>query len=504
MENDKKKKTAVRAAIVTALVLCFAAGLAVPLLFRSASSRRLQKITDVYNLLENQWYFANDVDDLDDLLIEQAIAGMTNLEIDPHTNYFNLEEAQSFSSALKGSNAGIGISYYTNSEGNMVVQTVFINSTADTAGLQEGDVIVQVGELTAAENDADALVREIQNHRDQDLRLVLERDGEQKTVTVKPGTYDSTVSVSQEGDTGIIRLVSFSETTGDAFENAVDRLKKNGAKNLIIDVRDNTGGYLSSVLQIASKLLPADSVVFQEKDKSGRQTEKKVNKDAKPVAFDEIVVLQNGSTASASEVLIGALRDNLKNVRTVGTTSYGKGTEQVSVPFKDGTSIKYTVAEWLTPKGKSINRKGFTPDEEVESEGLGGLRYPQLEAGTQVKADEVSPYAAAIQTFLQELGYPVDRTDSYFSWAGSEALSQFQSDHGLEATGVADVQTFNALEKAAIAHYMEGAKEADAQLNKALALLGEKQEDVHEDVDEEEDVYYEESDTVYDYAAPLQ
>ena len=153
--------------------------------------------------------------------------------------------------------------------------------------------------------------------------------------------------------------------------------------------------------------------------------------------MDKIVVLQNENTASASEVLIGALKDNLGDkVTTVGTTSYGKGTEQVTVPFSDGTSFKYTIAHWYTPNGTSINKKGFKPDIKVELGEAKTTSYYKFKKKDVIKKDSVDDNAKALQVYLQYLGYNVDRTDTYFSNTSSQGLANFQQDHGLEVTAV--------------------------------------------------------------------
>ena len=177
------------------------------------------------------------------------------------------------------------------------------------------------------------------------------REGKEYTTNLIPGVFDTTVICNIYDGYGEIILFSFSENSGKDFSKAMTRLQESGIKKLVLDLRNNGGGYLNAALEISSSLIPEKSVVFKE-----QMTKNEFNQ----VKMDKIVVLQNENTASASEVLIGALKDNLgKKVTTVGTTSYGKGTEQVTVPFSDGTSFKYTVAQWYTPNGTSINKKGF-------------------------------------------------------------------------------------------------------------------------------------------------
>lgn len=431
---------------------CFLAGVSVPVIINqkqnAAADTEFEKLQAIYDILQNEWYYAAGNEDIAQELIEQAITGMTTLEEDPHTNYFNLEQAQQFTASLSGSNVGIGVSFYQGDDGQMVVRQVFINSTAEAAGLQPGDEIIQVGELNTAETSTDDLVSYIKGNEGNTLTLQVVRDGETIEMDVTPGTYDATVSARMEGTTGIVSLASFSENSGRDFAAALEKLKAAGATDLVIDLRDNSGGYLSAARDILSSLLPDDTVIFVEQLADGTQKSLTTTTNYDQIEFDQIAILQNENSASASEVLIGALKDNLGSdkVVTVGTTTYGKGTEQVTVPFSDGTSIKYTIAEWLTPNGTSINGVGFTPDIEVQESEVRTVRYALMDENSEsFGADQVNANAKAVQIYLSYLGYPADRTDEYFSAASAAALALFQQDQGLEATGVVDSETFNAL-----------------------------------------------------------
>lgn len=437
------------------------------------SSAEMEKLKAVREILDTKWYYADS--DTDTRLLEQAMTGMTTLAEDPHTNYFSLEQAQAFSQSLSGSNVGIGFSFFLNEDNQMVVQNVFVNSSADTSGLQPEDVIVQVGEHAAGSVSNEDMIAYIKSMDGQNLDLQIVRDGTPMTVTVTPGQYDSTVSVRQFGNTGLITLTNFSENSGADFQDAVRRLHQDGVTNLIIDLRDNTGGYLKAAREIASILLPDDTVIFQEKLKDGTVQELKTDSGVEAPEFDTIFLLQNENTASASEVLIGALRDNLpdEKVVTIGTTSYGKGTEQVSVAFQDGTSLKYTVAEWLTPNGDSVNGVGLVPEEVVEDLPARLARYTLMEDPEDTfTADMVHNNAKAVQIWLQYLGYPVDRTDEYFSEQSAQALRQFEAEHGLEADGVVDKATMEVLSDAVSAALSANKTAEDPALNKALELAG--------------------------------
>jgi carboxyl-terminal processing protease len=478
MENKKassKKKLTILLSGALACVLCFSAGLAIPLLKQSNSTNTsLNKLSQILNILENNWYYSNKIDDLDEMLTEQAIVGMTSLSQDLHTNYFSLEQAQQFSSALAGSNVGIGIVYYKDSEGNMVVRQVYAGSTADQAGLQAGDIISSVEDVEAFDN-ADAIVELIKNSEGQTLELAYTRDGQEYTSTLVPGSYDTSVYVNMQPEYALIGITSFSEGTAETFANALKSVKEAGYDSIILDLRGNGGGYLSAAKGVAASLLPQESVVMIEEDKDGNRTDVLVSSEYEQIDLEQIIILQDEDSASASEVLIGTLKDNLSDkVITVGQNSYGKGTEQVSVPFSDGTSLKYTVAKWYTPNGTSIDLVGFEPDVAVDEEDVFTISYTQMAEDDVIEPDTVADNAAAAQVYLAYLGYPADRTDTYFSAQGSYALSLFQADQGLEADGILDYESFTALVAAISDAIYLNESESDSTLLKAVEILNQQ------------------------------
>lgn len=435
--------------IILLCVACFGAGVSVSVILNkttAADGKEKEKFNTIYSILNSDWYYSNKIKNLDSKLMEQAIDGMTTLDKDAHTNYFDLEQAKAFSSSLEGSNVGLGISFYLNEKNHFVVSNVYVNSTADKKGLKPNDEIVSLDDLECSKNDSDTIIKYIKAHEGKSVKIKYLREGKEYTTNLIPGVFDTTVICNIYDGYGEIILSSFSENSGKDFSKAMTRLQESGIKKLVLDLRNNGGGYLNAALEISSSLIPEKSVVFKEQDKSGKFTKQMTKDEFNQVKMDKIVVLQNENTASASEVLIGALKDNLgKKVTTVGTTSYGKGTEQVTVPFSDGTSFKYTVAQWYTPNGTSINKKGFKPDIEVELPEAKTTSYYKFNKKDVIKKDSVDTNAKPLQIYLKYLGYSVDRTDSYFSNTSSEGLANFQQENGLDATGDCNKKTWDLL-----------------------------------------------------------
>lgn len=471
MSFSKEKKHKI---IITVLcVVCFGAGVSIPLIYQKGTSSNFNsKLDKVRSILKNDWYYADQIKDIDTQLEEHALKGMTTLEIDPHTNYFSLEQAEKFSSSLQGTNTGIGIQLYKQNDGNIYVKYVFINSAADHAGLQRGDVITNVGSLECAKVSLDEVISYIKDRDGKEIEFKYIRDGKTKNVKMTPSTYDSTVICNVYEDYGEIILSSFSQHSGKDVAAAMARLEDVGIKKVILDLRNNTGGYLSAAIEIASTFLPSDTVVFYEEDKHGNLTEVSTDDSFGQIEMDKIIVLQNGQTASASEALIGALKDVLKDkVTLIGTTTYGKGTEQTSVPFEDGTSLKYTIARWLTPSKESINEVGFKPDINIEDTSIGSVSYTKMEEDDVIKADTVDVNAPALQRFLQFLGYNVDRVDEYFSKTSSEGLKKFQQEYDLAPTGNCDYNTWEKLNSLALEKYNQESIKMDNVRNEAIKLL---------------------------------
>ena len=467
-----KKKWSQKNTIVAALLVCTLSGAGIGYMmphFQNTNVEGMEKIETVYSILKDKWYYADQVENIEEVLTEQALMGMTSLVQDPHTNYFDLEQAKIFQQSLAGSQVGAGFTYYVQDDGNLVVQDVFVRSAAEDAGMKKGDIITVVGNKICSQTPTEEIISYIQSQDGKEIPLHILRNDELKQLYVTPREFDSSVICNMYEGYGEIILSSFSQYSGEDFAHAVQRLENNGIDKLLLDLRGNTGGYLFSAIDVSSSLLPKKSIVFEEHEKDGKVIKNKVNKEYTPVEFEQIVILQDERTASAAEVLIGALKDNLGDiVTTVGTTTYGKGTEQVNLPFEDGTHLKYTTAQWKTPLGHSINEVGFEPDIEVENASVYSAQYVEMTDDEIIEPDTVHVNGQAIQLFLQYLGYDVDRTDTYFSEKSSAEVRKFQQENGLSVTGNVDKKTWTRLESEVRSKLNQNRLKEDQQRNRAI------------------------------------
>lgn len=471
IEAEKKRRRK-RIGIVLACILCFVGGFLLNVTIHQTSdtsSLEFQKFEEIYQIMKNNFYFGKDEDNFSETLLNGAINGMVEAGGDIHTTYLDNEQTQSFTSSIEGSFVGIGVRYYSVDDSTFLVDSVVKNSPAEEAGILAGDQLYAIDGTVCENMTTDDVQSLIVNSKSDTISIEIIREGKHQTVKVEKRTVQDSVFSEIKGDVAILELDSFAETSGEDIKSHLDSFQDAKCSSLIVDLRDNSGGYLKSVQQIASYLLPQDTVIFKEETKDGTQEDFKTLEGYKQYTFDKVVVLVNNNTASAAEVLTAALQEHL-GATVVGVTTYGKGTVQVPLTFKDGTMFKYTTAEWLTPSGKKINEKGITPDVEVRLDDAFYTSAPIMEEDEVYKPDTVNKAALSVQTYLKFLGYPVNRCDEYFSVASSEALKQYQEDKGLEVTGNIDAKTMSSLLSSCAVKWHTDEETLDLQMNKAMEL----------------------------------
>jgi carboxyl-terminal processing protease len=265
---------------------------------------------------------------------------------------------------------------------------------------------------------------------------------------------------------GKIEIRQFSSNTAKRFKDELKNLEAKGMKGLIIDVRNDPGGLLQAVVEIVEPFVPNGKPIVQIENRKGEK-EKTASRDGSKTY--PISVLINKGSASASEILAGALHDTLGS-KLIGETTFGKGTVQVTFEKEmgDGSNIKMTVYKWLTPNGTWINKKGIEPDLVVEQPGY--FKALPLSKKSTLKLDMNSDDVKNLQLMLTGLGYTLDRTDGYFGEKTAAAVKEFQRANELPVTGEVDTETANKVEKAIITTIRE--PKNDAQLKAAIQYMG--------------------------------
>ncbi len=323
----------------------------------------LDKVVDTYYAIVDNYY-----GDLDkSALIDGAVEGMINSVGDSYTSYSSTDDTSSFDETIGGSYEGIGCSVVTYSDGKIVVSEIFEGSPASKAGLKVGDIVVGVDGKDYTGKTGAEVSNYIKNSGKEKVVLNILRDEENLDITVNLSKveipYVSGEIFEKNGKKiGYLDITLFSGTSYKQFKNELNKLEKEKIDSLVIDVRGNNGGYLSSVTDICNLFLEKNKIIYKLEDDSGTQDKKDTTKEKRTY---KIAVLINGGSASASEILASAIKESYGGL-VVGTKSYGKGTVQQTKKLLDGSMIKYTTQKWLTPNGNFINEVGVEPTNEIE------------------------------------------------------------------------------------------------------------------------------------------
>lgn len=325
-------------------------------------SKELSKFYDAYDTITDNYY--GDISKEE--LVDSAISGMVSSVGDIYTSYSDTDTTSKFDEMVNGTYEGIGC-VIQQSETDMKIITVYDNSPAEKAGLKVDDKIIKVDDIDISTTTASKIGDYIKSGAKDKITMTIIRGEEEKVVTLSREKIEIPVVTAKTFENngkkiGYLQISIFSSVANKQFKENLEKLEKDGIDGLIIDVRNNNGGYLTTVTDITSSLLPKGKIIYQiqKGDKKVATKDKTSTKREYPIA-----VLVNGGSASASEILAGAIKDSYKGY-VVGTKTYGKGTVQQVKKLSDGSMIKYTVENWLTPDGNWINEKGIEPTNIVD------------------------------------------------------------------------------------------------------------------------------------------
>lgn len=356
--------------LITGIVVSVASGLIVfknydklSSVASSDSTTNFSEFNKAYNHIVNS--YVKEVDK--DKLIEAAIEGMYTYLNDEYSIYMDEETTKSLEERLDGQYTGVGIEITTDKNNKIIINKVFSNSSAMDAGLKAGDELIALDGVLLSDKEYTYVSDTIKNSKKDTFMIKYIREGKEYEVTLKKKNVliDSVVSKEYE-NVGYIQIQTFSATTSKQVKDKINNFSKN-IDSLVIDVRNNTGGYLSAAYEIADYFVVKGKPIYQLKDRENKITIYKAKNDVLR-NFKGISVLINNYCASASEILALALKESA-NATTIGVKSYGKGTVQETDTLSSGAMIKYTTAYWLSPNGNTINTIGISPDiEEKNSE----------------------------------------------------------------------------------------------------------------------------------------
>lgn len=401
--------------------------------------------------------------------IDGAYKGVFDV-LDPYSVYYTDEEYQEFDIQVTGTFGGIGVQIAMR-EGYITVVAPIYGTPAHRAGIKAGDRVVSIDDTDVREISIDKVATMMRGEPGTQVKIGVIREGSpsvidfeitREIIEVNPVTHEVL-----DQDIGYIRLIEFNEHASENVNLALDHFDQLGIKDIIMDLRDNPGGIIDQAVKVAGRFVPEGPVVHVDRRTAPRQTFRSGQKQPKY----NLAVLVNGGSASASEIVAGAVQDTAAGV-LIGTQTFGKGTVQQILPLSNGAKVKLTIAKYLTPSGRAIDGEGITPDIVVENpdpEGEYGQQLVPINGDRKLEPNTVGLDVLGVEQRLDTMGYTVGQVDGVFDDALQQAVKEFQSDSGLYPYGDIDLTTQQQLLVEYQLYIEQNAP--DVQLQKAIEHL---------------------------------
>jgi carboxyl-terminal processing protease len=423
-----------------------------------------------------QTYYKDEIDY--GMLMDGAFQGATEVLGDPFSVYYSaVEDGESFAEAVTGEYGGIGVGLQDTKDGKHQITKVNAGGPAEQAGLQAGDIVVKIDNKDVTAMSLNDMVLLMRGEEDTEVTITVTRSGEQKnfTMTRKIIATSCVTYKLLENNIGYLNISSFDSDVAEEYAAARAALVKSGAKSLVLDLRNNGGGIINGAVSIARDMIDTGYITYYERQGDIIGSEKALGTASTSMPT---VALVNENSASATEILAGALQDN-KAATLVGTTTYGKGIAQQFMTLSSGDTAKISVLYFMTPNKNKIDHVGITPDYVVRNGSQGSEAaknsydaYAPMNEGSKPKAGETGLNVYGAQQRLSLLGYYTGDFTATMDTATVAALKKFQKDEGLYAYGVLDYTTKAKLETAAYSlAYGTTNVGTDLQLEKALEIL---------------------------------
>ncbi|MEL4024142.1 S41 family peptidase [Lysinibacillus endophyticus] len=446
----------------------------------AASSKEETKVSDVpvidqaYSLITEKSVYGTS----EEQIIEGALRGMTNAIKDPYSTYYTEKEAALHKQSLAGQRVGIGVEI-TEKNGKFIVVSPVKSSPAEKAGIRPFDEIVQVDDERLEGKTMGELMQLISGEAGEKVTLVIYRPSTERHIKVtverkeiNNKTVNSKVLKVEDTEIGYVSISMFGEKTADEWVEATKKLISEDVEGLIVDLRDNPGGYLYSVAAVVSSI-EKENVVFAYMQNGAGAMEPLKTGDIEEEKFYlekmrklPIVVLQNEGSASASEVMVGAVQ-SWERALVVGGKSFGKGTVQETWDLKNGGELKLSTNKWLTPNREWIHGKGIKADVEVEQHPLFSMEVIPL-SGEFAEGD-FNEEVAYVQKVLNGLGFNVGRTDGFYDEQTADAVALYRERNDLRKGRHMDDAFFSSIREQ-VTKYKED-MDNDVQLNMGLSVM---------------------------------
>ena len=427
LEIKKQRKIFLIIGLVVTFV-AFSIGFYASYAFNNSNSSKgyKNKWETIYEVLKEDWYYGIEDENIEKTLIDKAIYGMLDTQKDPFTQY--LTSLGSLATSYEG--LGITISEYK----EYFIISEIVSKVNIDAGLKKGDILISIDGNDLANKDSSYIKTLIEGKSE--VSIEVKRGGSIQAITGYITKY-TPVTVFKDFSSEEIAYVQISEfamDTAQYLDTYLKEAKNLGYDRLIIDLRDNPGGYITSVVDCADLFMGKGKVVLSTKNKDGESYSYKTNDNDK-YDFSKIVVLINNGSASGAEALSAALNENMGDiVDLIGVTTYGKGSAQKTMYFTDGTYFHYTYALWYTPNGETIHKKGVSPEIEYVGSGIHLLNFAKVE----LEKNDYGNNVYNLQIIMKNLGYYEGELNSFYGEELEKAIKGYQKDNELEETGKLD------------------------------------------------------------------
>ncbi|MFC4811035.1 S41 family peptidase [Paenibacillus sp. GCM10023250] len=399
-------------------------------------------------------------------LVDGAAEGMVGSLQDPYSVYLSEDKGEAYMQSYEDHFVGIGVEI-RQEDGAFIIDNIIKGAPSEKSGLQKEDAIETVDGKSVKGLTFDELKSKLQGKTGSTVKLEVQRPGRSGMVTVSVKRGDVpvlTVSSAMKADgIGEITISRFAEKTAKEFDAAVQSLQKQGMKALLLDLRGNPGGLLNPTIEIANRFVPKGKTIVQVVYKDEKQVLTHTSSQKEPWTLP-IAILVDGHTASSAEVLTAALKDTA-GAQVVGEKTFGKGIVQNFNQLKDGSVLKLTEAQWRTPNGQWIHKKGIEPNVAVAPPDYALL--PRLDPGLKLRAGDYGDKVVTVQKMLQAIGYGTGTGSGIFDEATESAVRAFQQKESLPVTGEMNDRTaYRILDRLTAKFQTE-----DPQRNKAIELL---------------------------------
>lgn len=427
----------------------------------SPERREFQKLYQAYDDLKADYYA--DIDQ--EALVNGAINGMIDALGDPYSDYMNQDEAAQFEESISSSFQGIGAEIQERN-GFISVVSPIKNSPAEKAGILPNDQIIAVDGKSIQGMSASEAVLLIRGEKGTSVALTIKRgdmsDPMEITIVRDEIPIETVYAELLEDQVAHIQITSFSQNTYDELLEAITDMEEKGMKAMVLDVRQNPGGLLTSAIDISNLFVDAGKPLFQTKVKD-KDAEIYTATNGTKVEVP-VTLLIDGGSASASEILAGAMSESA-GTQLIGLNTFGKGTVQTANELNDGSNMKFTTSKWLTPEGNWIHEKGIAPDIKIEYPSY--TQLPYLDASVELKTGVLSDQVKAAEEMLVAIGIDTGKVDGLFDEQTETAIKQVQKESELEETGILSGDTTYAL----MDRLRVKIEKEDPQLLKAKELL---------------------------------